>query len=41
VDLNGRWGGKELGGAEVGEIVIMIYPVRKISIFNKRKNKYS
>lgn len=35
---DGRRCGNELGGAEEEETIIRIYYVRKIAIFNKRKN---
>lgn len=37
VDLDGRAGGKKLGGVEGGSTIIRIYYVRKMTIFNKRK----
>lgn len=42
VDPDGRGGREQLGGLEGGKTVIMIYLLRKESIFNKRgKEKMS
>ena len=40
VDLEGRRGGKELGGVVGGETIVMIYYMTKEYIFNKRKTFY-
>lgn len=39
MDLDGRGGGKELGGVEVKKTEIGIYSVGKESILNKREKK--
>lgn len=39
VDLNGRGGGKELGGVGGGETVVRTYYIKKIYFKEKKKNK--